>query len=135
MWTQFWDMHSGGGTKESPYEKIYIEAQNEKEAKIVFYNRFGHNPNRVTCTCCGEDYSISSEEDLGQLTGYHRHCEYDNNTQKYTDEPRKNYYENRAVIPLEVYCTNHDVLVIRDEDIKPEEKIGEVPDQGYMWID
>lgn len=72
MWTLLWDMHSGGSQKEK-WAKIYIEAP-EEEAKIIFYNRFGHNPERVSCTCCGSDYSISSDEDLKQLSGYHRGC-------------------------------------------------------------
>lgn len=63
MWTEFMDMHSGGGTKEEPYEYIFIEAPRE-EAIIIFYNRFGHNPERVTCTCCGDDYSITEYETL-----------------------------------------------------------------------
>ena len=93
MWTHFWDMHSGGGTKVwrapdgsffeggrftdddkgTPFNHIYIEAP-EDEAVVIFYNRFGHNPHRVTCTCCGADYSIDSEESLARLTGFHRNC-------------------------------------------------------------
>lgn len=72
-WTHFWDMNSGGGSKESQ-SHIYIEAP-ETEAKVIFYNRFGHSPERVSCTCCGEDYSISEDESLAQLTGYHRNCD------------------------------------------------------------
>ena len=45
MWTHFWDMHSGGGQKEK-FGHCYIEAP-ENEAKVIFYNRFGHNPERV----------------------------------------------------------------------------------------
>lgn len=75
MWTRFSDMHSGGGCKEGNYNKIYIEAPQE-EAEVIFYNRLGHNPNRVSCTCCGEDYSISEKESLEQLTGYDRNCHY-----------------------------------------------------------
>jgi hypothetical protein len=71
-WTHFMDMHSGGGQKEK-YAHIYIEAP-EDEAKIVFYNRFGHNPERVTCTCCGGDYSISEYPSLKQATAYNRGC-------------------------------------------------------------
>ena len=56
------DMHSGGKCKEEPFEHIYIEAPQE-EAELIFFNRYGHNPNRVSCTCCGEDYNIS--EDMG----------------------------------------------------------------------
>ena len=74
-WTQFWDMHSGGGCKEPPYDKIYIEAP-ESEATTIFYNRFGHNPERVTCTCCGEDYSITEYESLEDATACHRDCAY-----------------------------------------------------------
>lgn len=76
MWTQFMDMHSGGGLKESPYSYIYIEAP-EEEAKVIFYNRFGHNPERVSCTCCGDDYSISEEESFRALTTYQRSCAYE----------------------------------------------------------
>ena len=36
-WTRFMDMHSGGGTKEKPFEYIYIQAP-EKEAKVIFYD-------------------------------------------------------------------------------------------------
>lgn len=54
--TKFEDMHSGGGAKEK-WETIVIEAP-QTEAEVIFQNRFGHNPNRVTCTCCGSDYSI-----------------------------------------------------------------------------
>ena len=74
VWTRFMDMHSGGGTKEPPYEYIYIEAP-ESEARVIFYNRFGHNPERVTCSCCGDDYSISEEETLQQITAFERNCD------------------------------------------------------------
>ncbi len=110
-WTRFYDMHSGGGSKE-PQEEIYIEAQNEKEAKIIFYNRFGHSPNRVTCTCCGEDYSISTGDTLDKVSEYSRR----NST-------------------LETYIKGSGVLIIKSEDITPEERIGEVPSQGYVWVD
>lgn len=74
-WTNFWDMHSGGKQKEK-FAQCYIEAP-EPEAKVIFYNRFGHNPERVTCTCCGEDYSISEHKTLGQASGYQRGCKWD----------------------------------------------------------
>jgi hypothetical protein len=105
------DMHSGGGCKESPYEYIYIEAD-KNTASIIFYNRFGHNPNRVTCTCCGEDYSISSHEDLLELTEY-----------------------NCRGISLEEYKQEKDVLFVSVNEIKPKERQGEVPEQGYVWQD
>ena len=102
-WTKFMDMNSGGDLKEK-WQYIYIEAPAEK-AKIVFYNRFGHNPERITCTCCGEDYSISEGESIEQLRLPSR-------------------FEKRK-----------DILIIYAEQIKSEEYEGEVPEQGYVWID
>jgi hypothetical protein len=105
MWTQFWDMNSGGGQKEE-WDRIYIEASCEQEAEIIFSRRFGHNPNRVTCHCCGSDYAISSDESLENLTAYHR---------------------ERGAVPLADYQKQSDVLFIHAADVKPEERIGEVP--------
>jgi hypothetical protein len=156
-WTRFMDMHSGGGTKEGNYEKIYIQAP-QTEAEVIFFNRFGHSPNRVSCTCCGEDYSISEEESLEQASGYDRGCEYaymdpDGNevTQKQAwvagRGMRKGYssaYVERQASGLSFinkYCTLDEyrklksVLVIPDSDIKPTERIGSVPEQGYIWVD
>jgi hypothetical protein len=113
MFVLFWDMHSGGGCKESPYEKIYIEAESEDEAKTIFYNRFGHSPDRVTCTCCGEDYSVDGHDTLEEAADYHRNNRYS----------------------MEEYLAREDVLLIRAEDILPDERVGKVPRQGYCWID
>lgn len=176
MWTLFWDMHSGGGSKED-WEKIYIEAP-EKEASIIFYNRFGHSPDRVTCTCCGEDYSTSEGKTLEEASAYHRNCpliekpepkvkvekgkRFDNGwkyieltdeipegyivseyshtikdkdgkwTSRYKDRDGEEYNKYQT---LEEYIKNDGVHVIYDKDIKPEERIGEVPRQGYIWVD
>lgn len=102
MWTRFYDMHSGGGAKEK-WGIIYIEAP-EQEAKVVFYNRFGHNPDRVTCTCCGNDYSISEYSSLEEAQ-----------------------ISERDILTL--------TLTIPQDKIKPEERLGEVPEQGYIWKD
>ncbi len=135
-WTQFWDMHSGGGTKEAPYDKIYIEAS-EDEAIRIFYNRFGHNPQRVTCTCCGEDYSISESDSLAQATGYHRNCDWPKGEEGYTEEARTSEYSDHVWkhITLEDYLKKETVLVIYADDIEPEERKGDVPNQGYVWMD
>ena len=129
-WTLFWDMHSGGGTKEAPYEKIYIEA-NEEEAKVIFYNRFGHNPERVTCTCCGEDYSIDESDTLNQASGYHRNCAWDEKTKGYIDAPNK---YNDTYTTIEDYEKQKDVLIIRKSEIKDSERQGDVPSEGYVWV-
>lgn len=154
-WTQFMDMHSGGGTKEAPYEYIYIEAPKD-EARRIFFNRFGHNPERVSCTCCGDDYSISESATLQEATAYERGCEYayfdkdgneraKGNTVQSIIEIQREGYKGRWVerqgdklvfnkyVSLEFYEEAKNVLIIRDKDIKPEERSGEVPEQGYVW--
>ena len=118
MWTKFWDMHSGGGCKEPPYEKIYIEAP-ESEAMVIFYNKFGHSPSRVTCTCCGEDYSVSEFATLEDATRFQREQEF----------------SSRPKISLEDYEKQPDVLVIRESQISDDLRVGELPQQGYVWVD
>lgn len=156
MWTQFWDMHSGGGCKEKPFEKIYIEAP-EDEARSVFYARFGHNPSRVTCTCCGEDYSVSESETLERATGYHRNCEYayfdKKGVEQELPEGMNHAWANgegwiqRTVerqrvtkwgvpgpyIPLNEYIAMPDVLVIYAAEIADDERRHDVPEEGYVW--
>lgn len=131
MWTQFWDMHSGGGSKEK-WEKIYIEAP-ENEAKVIFYNRFGHDPDRVTCTCCGNDYSISTNKSLAQLSGYHRNCAMKDG--KYVEKPDRTYKNTKDLISVKDYTKQENVCVISNKDIKPEERVGEVRRSGYVWVD
>lgn len=133
-WTQFMDMHSGGSLKE-PQQYIYIEAP-EAEACVIFFNRFNHSPHRVTCTCCGEDYSVSESESLEQATAYNRNCDWDKWTDKYAERPRSDApWKIGGYITLEQYLTRPDVLVIRESEIRPEERVGEIPDQGYVWKD
>ncbi len=109
--TMFSDAYSGGGTKEK-WELIIIEAP-EEEAKIIFYNRFGHSPNRVSCTCCGEDYSIYHFKTLGEI--YKAQW-------KVTGDSLKEFLKNPKV------------CLIKSSEIKKEERVGEVPAQGYVWV-
>ena len=156
MWTQFMDMHSGGGAKEE-WKYIYIEAP-EKEAVTIFYNRFDHNPYRVTCTCCGDDYSVSESEyeTLEEATAYERGCDYayfnkdgieipqneawirgtgdeDGCYSKYVERPSKEKYAPKYV-PLKEYLKNPKINVIYKENILPKERTGDVPKQGYVWV-
>lgn len=133
MWTHFWDMHSGGGQKEN-FAHCFIEAP-ENEAKIIFYNRFGHNPERVSCTCCGGDYSISEYETLEEATAYHRNCEFDKELNEYVESPRQSTFGTYEYIPLGEYMQRSDVLIIFARSILESEKIGEIPEQGYVWHD
>ena len=124
MWTHFYDMHSGGGQKEK-WGHIYIE-ESQELAELIFFNRFGHNPNRVSCTCCGEDYSISHLESLEQLTGYHRGCVFDKKAAQYIEldaEQSWNPYQT-----FEEYTKNENVLVICRDEIKEEEITGYMPE-------
>lgn len=130
MWTRFMDMHSGGGLKEPPYSKILIEAP-EHEARSVFFARFGHSASRVTCTCCGEDYSVSESETLEQATGYDRGCRCEGDT--YLEEPDRGRFAHGPYRTLTDYLTDPDVLVIRADEIRDEERATTVPEQGYVW--
>lgn len=62
-WTRFSDDLSKGTLKEPPYEEIYIQAPKE-ESKVIFYKRFGHHADNVTCEGCLEDYSVSQYNSL-----------------------------------------------------------------------
>lgn len=153
MWTRFMDMHSGGGQK-LDWATILIEAP-EAEAKAIFYARFERNPERVTCTCCGEDYSISSEESLEQITAFDRGCKWAhpdtedrrarNASGRYLepDEPmpdgwvvsESSGFHRGPIETIEQYMARPDVLVIRAAEIKPEQRKAEVPAQGYVWVE
>jgi hypothetical protein len=135
-WTRFMDMHSGGGLKEDPYSIILIETD-EDAAKRVFYSRFGHNPERITCTCCGEDYSVSSITDdnaLAMITAYDRHASVDEDGNEELDSSYMRHHKNATVIPLPTYLNKPDVLVIRDDEITDEDKETYVPPEGWLWV-
>lgn len=131
MWTKFMDMYSGGGSKEAR-EYIYIEAP-EEEAKVIFYNRFGHSADRVTCTCCGSDYSVSESETLEEATAYERGCMYDKEQKKYIESPdyTRHYRKYRSI---DEYKQDAKILIIAAEDIKQDERFGDVPEEGYVWV-
>jgi len=163
-WTHFWDMHSGGSQK-LDWAHIFIEAP-EEEAKVIFYNRFGRNPERVTCTCCGRDYSISEESSLRKATGFHRNCPsleipqdekglylndladdwfqehyYLDSLEELKEAEKRGFKlsewdtrkDFKKVVPLEEYLKSKNIKVIYAKDIKPKERKGEVPEEGYVW--
>jgi hypothetical protein len=70
LWTQFWDMSTGGKEK-SPHKLIYIRGD-RKEATQTFIERFGRDPEHMTCRCCGVDYSITTEPALWLATAWWR---------------------------------------------------------------
>ncbi len=145
-WTRFMDMSSGGGRKED-FAKLYIEAP-EVEAKVIFFNRFGHNPERVTCTCCGDDYSIDDYPTLERATAYDRGCAFDRDANDYVERPKDDPRFptlNGTYIKLPDFIAGgrdvngwrsspEKVAFIFAKDIKPEERAGCVPSQGYVWV-
>lgn len=157
LWTCFMDMHSGGGLKED-YSYIYIQAPQD-EAEVIFYNLFGHSPNRVTCTCCGEDYSIGEHKSFADASGFERGCkslmpQRDPDTKKYIPLPEdiKTYWEadeeppagfefderfsiHAEYFPVDAYLKHKDVKVVFAEDIPDSAREGEVPQEGYVWFD
>lgn len=128
-WTRFMDMHSGGPQKE-PFAYLHIEAP-ESEAKVIFYNRFGHNPERVTCTCCGGDYSIGEDISLEQSSAFDRGCMYVGKKYVEKGDPSR---KHRPYQTLAEYMERKEVAVIYSADIKPEERVGSVPEEGYVWV-
>lgn len=117
MWTQFMDMHSGGGTK-TDHSHIYIEAD-EEAATAEFKRRYGRDPHNVTCDCCGEDYSISTSATLEQETGYNRGCTYDVETNKYVE--RHNEEGWLKYQPLEEFLKQDGLCFIYAKDIGKED--------------
>jgi hypothetical protein len=118
-WTEFMDMHSGGGCKEEPYEYIYIQAP-EEEARVIFYNRFGHDADRVSCTCCGQDYSVTEYDSLDKATEFER---------------KGGIIESEKPMTLAQFSKRKDVLIILASNIKKEERVGEVHTSGWVWQD
>jgi hypothetical protein len=84
-WTTFWDMHSGGDQKEA-FGYLLIQAP-EEVAIAEFERRYNHDPSRVTCRCCGEDYSISQRSTIYEAVGYHLGWDVENDA--YFDSPSK----------------------------------------------
>jgi len=152
-WTRFMDMHSGGSLKEDPAQYIYIEAP-ESEARAVFYSKFGHSPDRVTCTCCGEDYSVDEAPTFARACAFDRGCRWVSDERRNKDgslvTPGGGHYEDNPVPAdaeglerfkvgkyqtVEQYKARPDVLVIPASEIKPEWRTADVPRQGFVWQD
>ena len=116
-WVHFWDMHSGGDNKIGTYEHIYIQAGLKPSATAItasateiFERLFGRDPDNVTCSCCGNDFSIDEDDNLYQVTGYDRGCTTDSNG-KYVEYPAKTKYA-RKYVSLHDYIQQEDVCIV-----------------------
>lgn len=149
-WTRFVDMHSGGGNKLArdtqgnivadhryrpdkalqAIEHFFIETT-EKEAVAYFYNKYGRNPDCVTCTCCGSDYSFAEYPTLAKASNFERGARYG------TDEdlPDDSKYAYKKYTPLQQWLDNlpATIHIVRAEDIRPQDTVGEPPVQGYVY--
>lgn len=118
------DMHSGGDQKEN-FATCYIEAP-EAEARVIFYNRFGHNPDRITCDCCGPDYSYYDYDSLAEASGYDRGCRSVKIDGYWTYlEEGDSERSWQKYMTLEAYCKLDSVLIIRADEISDEERVGD----------
>lgn len=159
--TLFWDTHSHGTQKEK-WSKIYIEAP-EDIARKVFFAKFQHNADRVSCTCCGPDYSVSEDDTFAEASAYHRnvpHAYNPKNKDEYGDiEPGESLpkgwvwgestlikakcqrFENGRfddTMSVEYYLRNGDCLFIDKkevEDILSQVGQVDIPRQGWVWVE
>lgn len=112
MWTQFYDMSSGGGQK-LEWKKIFVEAPKGIAVKY-FKQRFRRDPEHVTCRCCGEDFSLDSKPTLEELTGYDRNCEFDMTERRYVERPMG----KAQLIPLDIYMQKREYLFVPKSEVQ-----------------
>lgn len=140
MWTQFWDMHSGGpaklhrvGTEVSArggwgynldaieIGRVYIEAP-ESRAIAEFIRRWGMDPREAACPTCGSNYSISEYPTLEEASEYERR-------DAYSVPPALRHGEG---IPLSAYVEFPEVVVIFAHELQTAED-EEAPDYDYDY--
>jgi len=114
--TQFKDMHSGGKAKTS-YENIYIEAS-ESDAIDFFKSWFSRDPSQITCSCCGQDFSVRSYDSLEQATGYERNCVYEDG--RYIEKPKSYSGSSRKLLTVDELLDKDSVAFFSQSDVESE---------------
>lgn len=109
--TSFWDMHTRGYSK-TDFDLWIIEAA-EDEARSVFYARTGRNPDAVSCTCCGQDFCVTEEQN-------------DDETFSTADEVRDLHVQKK-------YHKLEEICIIRHHEIEDEDRHLDIPVQGFVW--
>lgn len=69
MYTLFYDLSSGGYQKEG-FQKLAVNLSMDKAEKW-FEETYGHDPYRMTCDCCGPDYSVYEFDSLEELRNHY----------------------------------------------------------------
>jgi len=117
MWTKFYDMHSGGDAK-TEWEVIVFEAKKKDAIKYANW-KWGIHPDNVTCTCCGEDFSVSTYETLEQAVEFHLEW---------------GVHEGK---PTELALRN-DILVVPASELEETRKLWKkhtITRKGYVWCE
>jgi hypothetical protein len=125
------DMHSGGSQK-LKWSNIIIEAESQRQACAVFYAKFNRSPYRVICTCCGEDYSISERDSIEEYASpgwLDSEAEYFKQHAK-TKDGRDYVMRERERCKSMVA----NAKIILADEIADEERQGDIPSEGYVWI-
>ena len=104
MWTKFSDMFSGGKQK-TDYDYIYIEAK-QSAAVNAFTHIFGEHPYSVSCSCCGQDFSVGEYSTLEDASKFERkevplehHITDEMVKVVYSKDMPQEYFETEAVEP------------------------------------
>lgn len=133
--TQFHDMHSGG-IQTTEYAHIFVELP-EDAAIGWFRDRFGENPLRVRCHCCGPNFSVTQGPDLRQATAYERNCQFvkvegESGGGHYIEEEDTRFTFGGDHIPFEEYVENaedHGALIVTADEL-PNELRDEATTEG-----
>lgn len=84
-WTLFADAYADGKLKFKAFEWIIVEGK-EEDALSLFMDITNVDPKKVTCTCCGQHYSIREFDSVFQATAFERGCCYDMTLECYVEE-------------------------------------------------
>jgi len=84
-WTLFADAYADGKLKFKSFEWIIVEGK-EKDALALFMDITNVDPKKVTCTCCGQHYSIREHDSVFQATAFERGCRFDKTLECFVEE-------------------------------------------------
>ena len=119
-WTKLFDMSSGVHEK-TDWSIIFIQADQEDAIRYANW-RWDIHPDNVTCTCCGEDFFVSSGE-LGKIAKFHV-------TSWSGDESELGWEDVVARAR-----GRDDMLLVFSDEMGDEWKGHSVHHSGYVWLD